>query len=362
MKNKLISFFLILIILIGASSLLGCFGTGGTTEKNYNDDIEVVAPEDVTIEHFVAEEGTTYYTSKGLLLCVSINGEYMIMEYFSVDGNKRVYDNLYFYEDDYIYMITGDYKDIYASLENAENNPYAEEEKEDGYDIQVNIKKSGIYKLTFDVETLKFGLEFKSEITTPVYYTIKNCSIYSKATKWVEMSLNPTNNDEFIINNFVVDAGATVSFYSNLHVSHYKITLDSANENNYVSGEGLFVTVNVGGNYNIYINRKTYVVRFELLNPETATYTCVYYDGTDFIDLEKENKEIPYIFVKELTVEKNQRLPNFYSAKYKAYDLSLIETNLLSKYGENYYFKQSGTYKVTVNLLNFEISVELIPQ
>ena len=30
------------------------------------------------------------------------------------------------------------------------------------------------------------------------------------------------------------------------------------------------VTVNVGENYNIHINKKTYVVRMELLNPDTA--------------------------------------------------------------------------------------------
>ncbi|MBQ3115750.1 MAG: hypothetical protein IJC07_01845 [Clostridia bacterium] len=364
MKNKLISFLLTLMVVIGSISLLGCLGEGGSTgtgnstQTNYNDDVEIVAPEDVKTEHFIAEEGTTYYTSKELYLCVSINGSYMIMEYFSIDGNKWVYDNLYFYEDDYIYMITGDYKDIYASLENAENNQYAEEEKEDGYDIQINIIKSGIYKLTFDVETLKFGLEFKAEITTPVYYTIKNCSIYNEATKWVEMSVNPANSEEFVINDFAVGVNTTVSFYSNIHTSHYKVTLDPSIENKYASGKGLFITVNVGGNYNIYVNRKTYVVRFELLNPETATYTCVHYNGEDFIDLNKVSEQTPYLFTMELTAEKNQRLPNFYSAKYRTYNLSLKEANLFSKYGDSYYFKQAGTYKVTIDLLNFEIQVE----
>lgn len=52
------------------------------------------------------------------------------------------------------------------------------------------------------------------------YYTIKNCSIYSEATKWVEMSVNPTNEDEFVINSFSIGAGDCVCFFNNIHVSN----------------------------------------------------------------------------------------------------------------------------------------------
>ena len=30
------------------------------------------------------------------------------VNYFSLDGSKRVYDNLYLYEDDYFYMLSDD--------------------------------------------------------------------------------------------------------------------------------------------------------------------------------------------------------------------------------------------------------------
>ena len=35
---------------------------------DYNADVQAVAPENITLEHFVAEENTTYYTSEGLSL------------------------------------------------------------------------------------------------------------------------------------------------------------------------------------------------------------------------------------------------------------------------------------------------------
>lgn len=366
MKRKFLCFILALSVIVSGFYLLGCdIPTGAPPTPDYNADIQVVTPENIDTEHFTPADGTTYYTSPGFSLVIEINGEFMTMDYFSIDGDKRVYDNLYLYEDDYFFMLTSDYKDLYASLGDSADLEYAEEEKQDGQDIQINVKKAGIYKLTFDVKTLKFDMEYKSEIVTPVYYTIKNCSIYSVATSWVEMSVNPDNEDEFVIRGFAVEAGKSVSFFSNIHTSNYKVTLDESSDNKLASARKTDVSVNVGGVYDIYINRKTYEVRLELINPDTASYSCVYYDGTDFITLEPCDGEIPYIFSREITVTTKYTtdLPDFHTAHYRTYDLTVVDTaNLLMGSKDNYYFKQPGTYELTVNLRTFEISVVLLPE
>ena len=364
MKKTFLCFIATLLILISGISLVGCdMGTGTPAIPDYNADIQVVAPEDIDAEHFAVEEDTTYYTSPGFSLWMEVNGEFLKMDYFSLDGDKRVYDNLYFYVDDYFYMVTDDNKDLYASLGDSTDSEYAEEEKQSGEDIQINVKKSGIYKLTFDVKTLKFDMEYKAEIETPVYYSIRNCSIYSKATSWVEMSVNPANADEFVINNFNVTAGKSISFYNNLHTSHYKVTLEDSANNKLASAIKTDVSVNVGGNYNIYINRKTYVVRMELINPDTATYGCVYYDGTEFVTLQPYETDVPYIFQYQITVDKYDNLPDFHSANYRTYDLIVVDTtNVLMGSGSHHYFKNTGTYNLIINLKTFEITVELLPE
>lgn len=367
MKRKFLGFLAMLTITVGTFS--GCVqtGTGGAPQiPNYNADIQTVAPEDITTEHFVAEENTTYYTSQGLSLMMEVNGAFLEMEYFSLDGDKRVYDNLHFYEDDYFYMITDDYKDLYASLGDSADLEYAEEEKQSGEDIQINVKKSGIYKLTFDTSTLKFDMEFKAEIQTPVYYTIKKCQIYSVATKWVDMGGNSANEDEFVINNFYIGVNQFISFQDTTHTSLYKVSLDENCNEKYGSYRYPSVVINVGGNYNIYINKKTYVVRLELLNPDTAIYSCVYYDGADFITLQPCENDIPYIFRHRLTITtaNDTKVPQFHTEKYRTYDLTVMDTaGVLTRTNKgNYYFRKTGTYDLTVNLKTFELSVELLPE
>lgn len=70
------------------------------------------------------------------------------------------------------------------------------------------------------------------------------------------MSVNPDNDDEFVISNFSIGAGEFVSFYNNVHVSNYKVTLDESINNKLASARKTIVTVNVGGLYNVYINKK----------------------------------------------------------------------------------------------------------
>lgn len=364
MKKYFLCFIATLFIVISGISLVGCdMGTGTSTIPDYNADVQVVEPENIDVEHFVPKEDETYYTSSRLSLWMEVNGEFLKVNYFSLDGSKRVYDNLYLYEDDYFYMLSDDMRGWYATLSDSNDSEYAEEELAEGDEYSINIIKEGIYTVVFDTETLKFDLVYKSEITTPVYYTIKNCSIYSEATSWVEMSVNPANADEFVINNFSVTAGKSISFYNNLHTSNYKVTLEESVNNKIASVRKTIVTVNVGGNYNIYINRKTYVVRMELLNPETATYSCVYYDGTDFIELQPYEADVPYIFRQRIvvTTKYTTSLPKFHTTKYRTYDLKVVDTmGVLTSSGSS--FKQPGTYDVIINLKTFEITAELLPE
>ena len=204
MKRKLAA---ALLALISGVFFVGCDMEEVGKIPDYNADVQTVAPENITVEHFVAEENTTYYTSQGLSLWMEVNGAYLKMDYFSLDGKKRVYDNLYFYEDDYFYMVTGDSRELYAALSDSVDEEYAEEEKQDGYEVQINVKKSGIYKLIFDTAALEFSMEYKAEIQTPVYYTIKDCDILSGKNSWTELSVNSANEEEFVAKDIKLSAG-----------------------------------------------------------------------------------------------------------------------------------------------------------
>jgi len=332
-------------------------------QTNYNEDVEIVAPENIDVEHFVTEQGKTYYTSRGFSLWMEVNGEFLEMDYFTLDGNKRVYNNLYLYSGDYFYMVTDDLKDLYASLDSSVNVEYAEEEKQSGEDVQVNVKKSGVYKLTFDVDTLKFGMEYLSAIETPVYYTIKNCSIYSVATSWREMGVNPTNPDEFVMTYFDIEAGKIISFFNNIHTSNYKVTLDSSCDGKLASVRKTQVTVNVGGTYTVYINAKTYVVRLVLLNPDTASYSCVYYDGSEFIELSPVESSVPYVFKMQFVADSDlTSVPDFHTENYRTYALTPVG-DVFYVSSKNYcYFKKAGTYDIEINLKTFEITARTVTQ
>ncbi|MBQ9103626.1 MAG: hypothetical protein IJY57_00885 [Clostridia bacterium] len=357
--KKIFRFMFALVLMLCGTLFVGC--AGGV--PNFNEDVQVVLPENIDFEHFEPQENTTYYTSQGFSLMASVNGAFLEIDYFSLDGNKRVYDNLYFYSEDYIYAVSSDLKYLYAGLSDVNDLAYAEEEKQSGEEVQINFKKQGVYKVIFDVDTHKFDLEYKREITNPVYYTIKDCSFYTLRTSWVEMSVNPNNSNEFMLSNFVLQNEELIGFFSNLHISNYKITLDESCKNKYCSGEGILTWMSVGGTYNIYINKKTYKVRLELCDSSSATYGLVYYDGNDFFDLQPVDQSTPHLFKIRLDVDDEYTsVPKFYSSKYTDFDLTINSSAHLTKTERSAYFKTIGTYDITVDLLNFEISVELLAE
>ena len=363
MKKVLLNIIFSIILFMAAISLTGCdIGGNPPGVKDYNADIEIVEPENIKTENFIVEENTTYYTSPGFSLFISVRGHFTTMDYFILEDHKRIYDNLYFYENDYFYIVTDDYVDLFASLAEESDKQYAEEEKQQGHDIQLNIKKSGIYTVIFDTKTLKFDLVHKSEIKTPKYYTIKNCDIFTVATNWVEMSKNPNNSDEFQILNFNVATGKAINFYNHLHTSNYYPTLES-NSQKYANCRKTNVEIFIGGNYNIFINSKTYEVRLELINTETADYTCVYYDGSNFITLTPQSANAPYIFNYQIYADEQYvNVPSFYNKSYKKYLLSVTNSPDVSGSGNYHYFKKIGTYNITINLKAFELTAELLPE
>ena len=216
------------------------------------------------------EQQTTYYISNKYTLITEINGYYSTNRPFCLDkndDNKRIYDDVYLYVDDMFYMDKSNSWDIYCTLSDPNDLEYVEIEKEDGVDIQINVLKQGIYKIVFDMSTMSFDLTYKSDILVPVYPEIQNCDIYSTKTKWIETE---KQGDEFVAKNFAIEQGKFVSFFSHVHTSQFKTTVENGTENLYIKKPGTkpnsYVYFKVGGTYNIYINAKTYVVRVEKLD------------------------------------------------------------------------------------------------
>ena len=124
----------------------------------------------------------------------------------------------------------------------------------------------------------------------------------------------------------------------------------------------------VGGNYNIFLNRKNYSVRLELNNPETASYCCYYvFSDNDPILLTKDN-EHPYIF--HLDNFSNLIGNGVYSSLIKfvdafegergtyKYKLTPVGDNI-KQYEKDYYqFTSGGTFNITINLLEGTVSAE----
>ena len=78
MKKTFLCFIATLLILISGISLVGCdMGTGTPAIPDYNADVQVVEPENIDVENFIAEEDTTYYTSPGFSLWMEVNGAFM---------------------------------------------------------------------------------------------------------------------------------------------------------------------------------------------------------------------------------------------------------------------------------------------
>ena len=85
MKKKFLTFLFAICLILPCAFMLTACGTNPLdipTQKDYNADIQEILPELIDDEHFEAEDNTTYYTSPGFSLSISIRGHFMIMERF----------------------------------------------------------------------------------------------------------------------------------------------------------------------------------------------------------------------------------------------------------------------------------------
>lgn len=374
MKNKLVAS---LFIISGALTLCSCSSSSkGSGSGIYVPNIDNSKDlEKYSEEEYVTEEEETYYQSDYISFVMSVKGYYQINIPFILDKdneNLRIYDNMYFYEKDYFHLISKDYKYIWATLKN-ENTEYLTPLREEGEDIQVDVKKSGVYKITLDITTMIMDFEYKSEIVTPYYYPFKDCVIGHLVDEHIvfsDMTPNQLNNDEFVITDYEVETGKLYSFYSNSHISNYKLTV-AENSKSFVSNTMFDTSVafNISGKVNIYVNRKTYEIRAEVSDPSSLVYDCVTYINGGFVTLTPKEASTPYIFECEYEATSDvggygvmsDDLPKFYNKSYKEYELSVEESNLLGKTNKGaYYFKKKGHYLITVDLLNLTLRVEAV--
>ena len=235
------------------------------------------------------------------------------------------------------------------------------------YSLQINIIKQGIYDLILDTETFAIDMIKVGDISTPVYEKIKYCELYIHVSlsnyTYSEMTLNKETNEYYIESDLPLNS--SIGFFNESHTCRYKMDVEQSlkdrlvywNFNNTVS-----VNIHVGGRYKIYFNAKTYVLRLELQNPEMANYFCQVEWNKNNI-LSPVNSTTPYLFEYEFVAQGTPTdpyvdLPNFYPKLGMKYALSLIDEDEVVI--SDYYLEDGNTYKLTVNLLDFTLTVKKI--
>lgn len=355
----------------GGSGGLG--GLGGL----YDDSIESIDnSKDLTEYHpdlgddtYVPNED--YYTSKAISLVTEIRGNYSHDRPFildKTDDTLRIYKNIYLYEEDYLQILyTKDGSPIsyvYAMLSDEGDSEYAEVEyTEGGKPLQINVIKSGIYDLVLDTKTLGIDMVRVSNIDTPVYETIKTCEFYIHNSlndyTYTEMAFNSETNEYYLETQ--IPRGASLGFFSASHNSRYKVIVDSEIVNKTIYYHDInpeLMYANVGGEYKVYINAKTYQVRFELQNPDTASYFCQAGFGDDVV-LSPVAEDTPYLFRYEFLPEvenKHAIIPSFYPELGFSYVLEIIDEEGLVEGGDSL-FGNGTTYILEINLKDFTLTV-----
>ncbi|MBR1954310.1 MAG: hypothetical protein IKA29_00115 [Clostridia bacterium] len=352
MKKLLIVTLILAIVLFS-----GCDMLGDLSNKNFsNKNIKPV------------QEKPGYYTDEKLAFCAEIRGSYKSDRPFTLDENNenlRVWDDMYLYEGDYFQMIVNNSSQIFYSVQDQDLEYVTLEDKL--AQATINEGKSGIYKIVFDLSTKIFHLQFKGEITTPVYEKMDGCDVYTLSSEFTPLVPNPNNSEELMIANYTIKTGELVSFYNhgNVHLSNYKVILDQSVQGRYATAleDGdRYVKFLIGGSYNLYVNPTTYQVRVELTNPDTAHYTLyVFKSGeSEPTKLTPANANQPYLFEYQVTLRRNASVPIFTSESYAMYSFSVAE----SEYFDSKYemFTTEGTYLLQINLKTFTITVNYIPQ
>ncbi|MCR4561872.1 MAG: hypothetical protein K5694_01515 [Bacilli bacterium] len=301
--------------------------------------------------------------------------------------NVHIYNNLCLYEGDEFFIAKNKTKNTGSSLPNFDFCFKLKEDKDEEYvtvDIDKNdptcgslfIKegKDGEYKISFDVETKLIDIEFLREIDTPKYDYIKHCDIseiHYKRTSYQTLRENKDNPDELCVLNYDIPMHASIVLDNNLG-SYTRVWLDESLFNlarTFTKRE--LIHFSVGGNYNVYLNRKDYSVRLELNNPENAKYNCFFrFTGGEHSgdpETMTQDQEHPYIFhLNNFSNEtdngyvKTIRFVEYEedgSATFK-YKLDSLNENIERNDNNNYSFTSGGTFNISINLLEGTILAE----
>ncbi|MBR2974878.1 MAG: hypothetical protein IKC47_03955 [Clostridia bacterium] len=376
MKNKLLCLLLATAMLLSMLLLAGCdiFNIPDDDDDQFPQidnsvDLKEYAP---TPSDDVYVEGETYYTSNAVHLVTEVNGNYTVNRPFTLDKdnvNKRIYSNVYLYEEDFVQVIY--YKDfndlgkLYVVLADQTDTQYVQiRNSTDGSPLQIDVVQQGVYNLILDITT--FGIDFVKvdDIQTPVYEKVASCELsihvsMDDHTYW-PMTLDESTNEYFVER--YIPCGASIGFGNQSRTSRYNLTVPFEMQNTiayYDSVNKGSLQVHVGGTYKVYFNAKTYVVRLELQNPDTATY---YYQ----VEWQQGNvltpvgNQTPYLFEYQFVAQGKPTdpyvdIPSFFPMLGWKYSLTVVDPDGLTAYDA--YIKESGTYKLTINLKDFTLTV-----
>lgn len=382
MKKKFLFLVTAFLLIINVMALVGCTFDDGDSDDSglpkIDNSVDLNAFTPTVDDDTIYREDETYYTSKSIDLVTEINGNYTTSRPFTLDkdnANKRIYRNIYFYVEDFLqvlyYKKFGDLGRLFVIMSDTADQEYAEiEYTQQGSPLQINIIQQGIYDIILDVETFAIDLVKVGDIDTPVYETIKSCelNIHVSSTDhtYTPMALDVATNEYYIETE--IPLNASIGFYNASHTGRYKMTVEPSLMDTlifydyYSSTKPSQVQVHVGGTYKIYFNAKTYVLRLELQNPDTAKYYCQV-EWNENKELTAVSNATPYLFEYEFVAQGERNdpyvdIPSFFPKLGMAYDLSVIDVDGFVAYDE--YITESGTYKLTINLKEFTLTIKRI--
>ena len=354
------------LLTLGGCGILDLFGEFEIT----NEDLEAVLPSELP-EAVIPEQDKDYYRSDDVDLWFECNGYFDWMDYFYVDPaqpTKRIYDNMYFYEDDYFYMLSDNMVHWYASLSDGHSRDYVTEELADGEEYSIKFKRDGIYRIVFDVQTTRFDVERKGDIDTPRYYRIPDCDILSTDGEFYTMTPHPTDPDLLVYEGLQVTVGEGITFLEELiHTSTYKVTVAEDCRvifANTPAGErDTYVECAVGGSVNVTLNTLTYEVGIRPVDAERAEYGIMAC-SKEIDPLLKQSAEHPYLFYYDMEVTDfytNHPHTDFYNINVEQYPLTCVESEYFKpdSYG-NFYCTTNGLNRVYINVLEGVIYIEYL--
>ncbi len=357
---------------------------------------ETIAEVDASELAFWQDAGEgTFYQSDIYEMHSTIAGYFAYGRPFVVENgnqNVHIYDNLCLYEGDEFFIAKNKRANTGPSLPDF-NYCFKLKEDEDEEYVTVDIDeddptcgslfvkegKSGEYKISFDVETKLIDIVFLREIATPKYDYVKHCDIseiHYKKTAYQTLRENKDNPDELCVLNYDIPMHASVVLDNNLGC-YTRVWLgeDTFNLARTFTKREL-IHFSVGGNYNVYLNRKDYSVRLELNDPEGARCGCFFrFTGNGHNgDPEKmvQDQEHPYIFhLNDFSNEmdngfiKTIRFVEYEEGDGDAtfkYRLNPLNENIIRNDNDSYSFASGGTFNITINLLEGTLLAEKLEE